>query len=187
MLPLPYRSPEHVRKTLKIENKQLGDLRFEEALTLFASEFGSQNANEANKVFRQSFHNRDQRQTRFLRLAGGVRQQPRRRTWRRASEHPNEPLAQYLALYSSPVLRKHASQWAVSTGQWQEGFLQHLAVTHALFQRWQGDKVHAADETELKRALDYVRSNSSPLSPLRGRGAGVRGARVPPLAMLFSA
>src|SRR5437870_4750936 len=55
-------------------------------------------------------------------------------------EHPDEPLAQYLALHSSPVLRKHASQWAVGSGQWG-GFLRHLAVTHALLQRWQDARV----------------------------------------------
>ena len=174
VLPLPYRSPEHVRKTLKIENKQLGDLRFEEAMVLFASEFGSQNANEANNVFRQSFHNRDQRQIGFYVLLAACGNNLDAEYGDVLSEHSNEPLAQYLALYSSPVLRKHASQWAVSTGQWEEGFLQHLAVTHALYHRWQSDKVHATDETELKRALDYVRRNATPLS-LRERGRGERG------------
>src|SRR5208283_810249 len=65
VLPLPYRSRGHVVKTLRIEDKPVGDLPFEKALVIFAGEFGSQNANEANNVFRQSFHNRDQRQIGF--------------------------------------------------------------------------------------------------------------------------
>src|SRR5262249_40687377 len=77
------------------------------------------------------------------------------------AEHLDEPVAQYLALHSSPVLRKHASQWAAGSGQWGEGFLQHLAVSHALLQRWQDAKVlkgsPARVRAETRRALDYVR------------------------------
>ena len=62
------------------------------------------------------------------------------------------------------MLRKHASQWAVNTGQWADGFLRHLAVTHALYQRWQSDKALAGSaaqrRTETTRALDYVRKQS---------------------------
>src|SRR5262249_21170451 len=79
------------------------------------------------------------------------------------AEHLNEPLAQYLALHSSPLLRKHASQWAVGSGQWQEGYLQQLAVTHALSQRWQNPKTSSETaekrKAERERALDYVRRN----------------------------
>src|SRR5207248_3152856 len=78
-------------------------------------------------------------------------------------EHMHEPLAQYLALYSSPVLRQHASQWAVGSGQWGEGFLKHLAVTHALYQRWSNAKALGATDQkrreERDRALEYVRRN----------------------------
>ena len=130
---------------------------------------------EANKVFRQSFHNRDQRQIGFYVLLAACGNNLDAEHGDVLSEHPNEPLAQYLALYSSPVLRKHASQWAVNTGQWQEGFLQHLAVTHALFQRWQGDKVNAANETELKRRPGLCppqRPHPSPCYGGEGRGEG---------------
>ncbi len=159
MLPLPYRSPEHVRKTLKIENKRHEDLRFEDGLALFAAYFGSGNGNEANNVFRQCFHGRDQRQIGFYVLLAACGNNLDAENGNVLAEHPNEPLTQYLALYSSPVLRKHASQWAVSTEQWKDGFLQHLAVTHAILQRWQNKKVKVDDEAELKRALDYVRRN----------------------------
>src|SRR5207253_9507358 len=46
---------------------------------------------------------------------------------------------------------------------WDPGFLQHLAVSHALYQRWQSDKVlkgsPARVKADVQRALDYVRRN----------------------------
>ena len=161
VLPLPYRSPEHVRKTLKMENKRNEDLRFEDGLALFAAYFGSGNGNEANNVFRQCFHGRNQRQIGFYVLLAACGNNLDAENGNVLAEHPNEPLAQYLAMYSSPVLRKHASQWAVSTEQWKDGFLQHLAVTHAILQRWQNKKIKVDDEAELKRTLDYVRRNKN--------------------------
>ena len=38
-----------------------------------------------------------------------------------ALPHPDDPLAQYLALYSSPVMRKGASQWATASNAWKDG------------------------------------------------------------------
>src|SRR5262249_46433898 len=73
------------------------------------------------------------------------------------------PLAQYLALHSSPALRKHASQWAVASAAWQDMFLRELATAHALLQRWQQEKILQGDQvrapTELRRAIDYVRKH----------------------------
>src|SRR5262249_17928246 len=49
------------------------------------------------------------------------------------------------------------------SGQWGGGSLQHLAVSHALLQRWQTDKVlkgsPARVKADVKRALDYVRQH----------------------------
>jgi ferric-dicitrate binding protein FerR (iron transport regulator) len=163
VLPLPYRDPNHVRKSLKIENKPLEQLRFEDALALFAAYFGQGKGNEALQVFRQSFHGRNQRQIGFYVLLAALGQNLDAQNVDVLAEHLNEPLAQYLALHSSPVLRKHASQWAVGSGQWGEGYLHHLAVTHALYQRWQNPKAlgetGAKRQAELERALDYVRRN----------------------------
>src|SRR5205085_154197 len=79
------------------------------------------------------------------------------------AEHRDEPIAQYLALHSSPVLRQHASQWAISSVQWGDGALRHLAVTHALLQRWQNVAVLAGNSKQrqdaIKAALDYVEKN----------------------------
>jgi hypothetical protein len=163
VLPLPYRSHDHVRTALKIENTRYEDLRFADALALFAADFAAGNGDEALKVFRQAFHGRDQRQIGFYVLLAACGQNLDSEHADVLAEHLNEPLAQYLALYSSPVLRKHASQWAVATGQWGDGFLHHLAVTHALYQHWQNDRAGLGTEkqkqAERTRALDYVRRN----------------------------
>jgi Tfp pilus assembly protein PilF len=163
VLPLPYRSRDHVRQVRKIDNQRYADLRFADALELFAAEFAAGNGDEALKVFRESFHGRDQRQLGFYVLLAACGQNLDAEHADVLAEHLDAPLAQYLALYSSPVLRKHASQWAVGTGQWAAGFLHHLALTHALYQRWQSDKTDRLTgrqrQAERDRALDYVRRN----------------------------
>jgi tetratricopeptide (TPR) repeat protein len=163
ILPLPYRDPDHVRKALRIENKALESLRFDEAMTLFAAYFGQDKGAEARNVFNQSFRGHNQRQLGFFVLLAALGLNLDSDNLNVLREHLNEPLAQYLALHSSPVLRKHASQWAVGSGQWQEGYLQHLAVTHALYQRWQNPNTSSETaekrKAERERALDYVRRN----------------------------
>src|SRR5262249_48591240 len=62
VLSLPFRTPEHVQRTLKLEKKRLEDLRLAEALPLFAAYVGAGNGGEALNVFRRCFHNREQRQ-----------------------------------------------------------------------------------------------------------------------------
>jgi hypothetical protein len=163
VLPLPYRDVATTRKALAIEKKPNNELTFDEAHALLAAHLAAGNGNVALNVCQQALFARDQKQLGLYVLlaasghnldSGGVDV---------LAEHLHEPLAQYLALYSSPVLRKHASQWAVSSGQWKEGFLQHLALTHALFQRWSNSKALGATEEkrreERDRALDYVRRN----------------------------
>ncbi len=163
VLPLPYRSADHVRKALKLEKKNLQDLRLAEALPLFAAYVGANNGGEAHTVFQRCFRARDQNQLGFyvLLAACGVNLDAQNADV--LAEHLDEPLAQYLALHSSPVLRKHASQWAVSSASFKEGFLQHLATTHALYQRWQSDKVTQGDparfKTDRARAFDYVKKH----------------------------
>jgi tetratricopeptide (TPR) repeat protein len=161
VLPLPYRTREHVRRTLKIEKQRNQDLRFADALHLLAAHVGQNNAGEAITLFHQAFHGRDQRQLGFyvLLAACGVNLDAQNADV--MAEHLDAPVAQYLALHSSPVLRKHASQWAVASAQWGDGMLRHLAVSHALYQRWQSDKVVKGDkarvQADIERALDYVR------------------------------
>jgi hypothetical protein len=159
VLPLPYRTPDYVRKALGIEGKDLEQLRFEDGLALLAAEFASGNADDAAKVFRSCFHGRDQRQIGFYVLLAACGQNLDGEHLDVLGEHPDEPLAQYLALHSSPVLRKHASQWAAASNSWGEGFLHQLALAHALCQRWQTGRNVAARAADLDRALAYVRAH----------------------------
>jgi tetratricopeptide (TPR) repeat protein len=161
VLSLPFRSSEHILKTLKIQGKNYAQLRFADALPLLAAHVGADNGNEAQTVFRQAFYDRDQRQLGFYVLLAACGQNLDAANLDVMAEHPDEPLAQYLALYSSPVLRAHASQWAVASRQWDSPFLRHLAQTHALYQRWQSDKVTKGSPAKVKaqreQALAYVR------------------------------
>ncbi len=161
VLALPYRTREHVRRALKIEKKDVPALRFDEALPLLTAAFAEGNSSEAYTIFRQVFHAREQRQLGFYVLLAACGMNLDAQNADVLAEHLDEPVAQYLALHSSPVLRKHASQWAAGSAQWGEGFLQHLAVSHALYQRWQDAKVlkgsAARVKAETQRALEYVR------------------------------
>jgi Tfp pilus assembly protein PilF len=163
VLSLPYRDVATTRKTLGIEKKPLRELTFDEARAQLAAEFGAGNAAAALQVCQQSLFARDQKQLGLYVLLAACGVNLDSGNVDVLEEHMHEPLAQYLALHSSPVLRRHASQWAVGSGQWRDGFLQHLAVTHALFQRWGNAKaLGATDEKrreERDRALDYVRRN----------------------------
>jgi len=160
VLPMPFRTAAHVKQAQKIEKKNINELRFKEALPLFAAEIGAGNAAGALQVFQQVYHAREQRQLGFyvLLAACGVNLDSTGADV--LAEHPDEPLAQYLALHSSPVLRAHASQWAVNSVQWKDPYLQHLGLTHALLQRWQNAKVlqgnPAKVEAEKRRALEYI-------------------------------
>jgi tetratricopeptide (TPR) repeat protein len=151
-------------ETLKIKNKPYQQLRFADALHLLTADFAAGNGNEMLQVFQQAFHSRDQRQLGYyvLLAAAGINLDAEHTDV--MSEHEENPVARYLALHSSPVLRKHASQWAVGSKQWAAApFLEHLAVTHALYQRWQNDKIvkgtPARRAAEQERALAYVRQN----------------------------
>jgi Tfp pilus assembly protein PilF len=168
VLPLPYRSREHVLETLKIRDRRHEDLRFKDALALLAADFAAGNGNSALTVFQQAFHARDQRQLGFYVLLAACGQNLDADHVDVMAEHPDEPVAQFLALHSSSVLRKHASQWAVNSRQWTgAGILKHLALSHALFQRWQNDKVvkgaPAKRQAERKRAIEYIRDNKGSL------------------------
>ncbi len=163
VLPLPYRTPEHVLQTLKAEKKNVQELRIAEALPLLAAYVGAGNAAKALEVFRTCFYAREQRQIGYYVLLASCGVNLDSENANVLAEHLDEPLAQYLALHSSPVLRKHASQWAVNTVNWKEDFLQHLSQTHALFQRWQNDNVTKGDPARVRadrqKALAYVRAN----------------------------
>ena len=163
ILPLPYRDAATTRKMLGIEKKQASELTFDEGRALLGALFAAGDGNGVLSICQETFFRRDQKQLGLYVLLAATGQNLDSGDLDVLAEHLNEPLAQYLALHSSPVLRKHASQWAVGSGQWRDGFLQHLAVTHALLQRWSNNKALGATEEkrreERERALDYVRRN----------------------------
>jgi tetratricopeptide (TPR) repeat protein len=167
ILRLPYRTREHVLQTRKLKDKPYESMRFADARALFAADVAAGNGESALAVFKQAFYARDQRQLGFYVLLAACGQNLDADHVDVMAEHPDEPLAQYLALHTSPLLRKHASQWAVASRQWPAGLLRHLALTHALAQRWQSDKVTkgtvARVQAERDRALDYVRQNRGTL------------------------
>src|SRR5262249_703355 len=160
VLPLPYRSREHVVDARKLNDIAVQNMPFDDALALFAAEFGAGRGDEALKVFREGFHGRDQRQLGFYVLLAACGQNLDAQNVDVLAEHPDAPLAQYLALHSSPVLRKHASQWAAASAQWGEGFLRDPAVTEALLQRWSNARVLEGDPralaNRLAQAVDYA-------------------------------
>jgi tetratricopeptide (TPR) repeat protein len=164
VLPLPFRTREHILQARKIQKTNYRDLRFKDALALLAADVAAGNTPEAANVFNQAFHARDQRQLGLYVLLAASGQNLDADHIDVMAEHEETPLAQYLALHSSPVLRKHASQWAVGSRQWQAtGFLQHLAVSHALFQRWANARVVKGNPAKVRaeraRAVKYVRAN----------------------------
>ncbi len=163
VLSLPYRSREHLIETRKLKDRRNDDLPFADALDLFAADFASSNSESLVKMFREAFHGRDQRQLGLYVLLAAAGQNLDGQNLDVLAEHRDESLAQYLALHTSPVLRQHASQWAVSSVQWGEGALRHLAVTHALLQRWQSPRVLDGNRQQrqvaIAAALDYAGKN----------------------------
>src|SRR5262249_32700676 len=134
---------------------------FADALDLLAADVAAGQGEEARKLFKEAFHGREQRQLGLYVLLAAAGQNLDSQNLDVLAEHPDEPLAQYLALHSSPVLRKHASQGAVLGAQWGEGFLQQLAVSHALLQRWLDPRAlgtnSARRRAEFQRAAEHVR------------------------------
>jgi Tfp pilus assembly protein PilF len=163
VLDLPYRTPEHVREMLKIEKKSNGELTFAQATTLLASYVASGRGNEARDVFQSALHNRNEKQLGYYVLLATAGQDLGGQNLNVVDDHPDSPLAQYLALHTSPVLRQNAAQWAVGSVQWQDPLLKHLATSHALFQRWQSKQMEKwnADRLQKERAqaLAYVKDN----------------------------
>jgi hypothetical protein len=161
VLALPFRSPEHVRKTRNLDKKALQELKFDDALALLGAYVAAGEPDRAAEVFGRSFHERDQKQLGLYVLLAACGRNLDGEHDDVLGEHLYEPLAQYLALHSSPVLRRHASEWAQSSNAWGDGPLQRLALAHALCQRWKNGKAvggtEAQRQAERDRALDFVR------------------------------
>jgi hypothetical protein len=161
VLDLPYRSPEHTKQALGIEKKAHTELSFAQANALLASLVASGDANAARDVFVNALARNEQRQLGYYVLLACAGANLDSDNLDVLEAHPHEPLAHYLALHSSPVLRKHASRWAAASNVWGKGLLRRLGLAHALLQRWASGKSLGATASqrrgERQRALAYVK------------------------------
>ena len=106
--------------------KQSSELTLAEGLPLFASHFGAGNALTGDATcLTPCFHLRDQKPLGYFVLLAALGHDLD--SVDVASINLDDPLAQYLALHTSPVLRKHASQWAVQGVPFGDGFLGRMA------------------------------------------------------------
>ena len=187
VLSLPYRSAEHVKIALKIENKSHRELTLAQGTTLLGSYFGGGNAKEAGDLFVSCFQAREQNQIGYFVLLAALGVDLDTAPVDVASIHLDDPLAQYLALHTSPVLRQHASQWAVQSVPFGDGFLGRLGLAHALLQRWSTDRINKLPAEKLAqeraKALDFIRKHAdSPfawtlLCALEDRSAALKDAK----------
>src|SRR6202011_1523375 len=108
----------------KIEpNQGYENLDEEKALALFAAEWGSQNGSEALQIFGRRFHTRGVRPLGFYTLLAscGLNVDSEQQYLNVLADHPQEPLAEYLAFHSNPELRRHAHRGGISGPR--DGFL----------------------------------------------------------------
>ena len=163
VLPLPYRRVDHVMKQLKTEKQSVEQLTLAESLPVFAAHFGRGDGEATANVFKRCFVARDQKPLGMYVLLAALGQNLDSQHLDVVGEHPDAPLAQYLALHTSPVLRQHASQWAVQSQSWRDGFLGHFATAHALLQRWSDKRIEKLAPMALKaeraKALAFVAKN----------------------------
>ncbi|MBV9124538.1 MAG: hypothetical protein JO112_14365 [Planctomycetes bacterium] len=166
VLPLPWRTRDHVRQVLKIE-QPYQNLDADAALALFAAEFAGQNGSEAVQIYGQRFYNRGKNLLGFYTFlaACGVNVDAEQQFLNILNEHPREPLAEYLAFHSNPDFRRHAHRGEISGPV--DGFLQRLADFRVLYMYWQSGRIQSAGAAERRaeqdRALEYVRRNASSL------------------------
>jgi Tfp pilus assembly protein PilF len=158
VVPMPFRTPEHVHAKLRTAGKALNDLTFAEATELLASWVAQGNGDQAKQIFQTALRRREQRLLGYYVLLAAAGVPLDSDAFDVAEEHPGDPLANYLAVHSSPVLRKHASRWAAAGNAWESGFLRRLGLGHALLQRWSGKT--AGSDAERTKALAYVRDHA---------------------------
>ncbi len=165
VLDLPFRTPSHLSEKLKLQKTAINDYTYEQASQKLAAWVAAGDAGQARTLFQQVLARRDQHQLGYyvLLAAAGVNLDSDNVDVLDA--HPHEPLAHYLSLHSSPVLRKHASRWAAASNTWGDGLLRRLTLGHALCQRWSSGKslgVSIAQRgSERERALSYVKQYKS--------------------------
>jgi tetratricopeptide (TPR) repeat protein len=163
VLPLPYRTADRVRKALRVEPKDDGRLRGDDALALLSAHVAAHRGKEAAEVCRRSFLTLGDRRPGLFVMLAACGESLDEGDLDVLAAHPNDPLAEYLALHTSPLLRNRAARWAVAAGAWEDGFLRRLAEAHAVADRWlapAGLDLPAARRTaEIDRAAECVRQH----------------------------
>jgi ferric-dicitrate binding protein FerR (iron transport regulator) len=157
VLPLPWRTWNHVEKAFKIDAAKAYETPTEEAaLAGLAAGLAEGNEN-VMKGFGQRFQARGDRRVGFWVLyasTGIVNIQPR----------AGEPLARYLA-FATNAGRRHQAELG-DFGSRPDSFISRLAAFHDLQFRWvKQDKIRQGSEAQRKkewdRAFDFVRQNRS--------------------------
>jgi tetratricopeptide (TPR) repeat protein len=163
VVPLPYRSVEHVRDALKIEGVGYEKLNTEAALALFAADIARQKGDDAVQLFGRRFHARGDRRLGFYTLlaACGVNVDADKEYLNVLALYRRDTLARYLACHGNPELRRHFF-WGTPE-EAGASFVERLAGFRGLYDLWQKDafKRSAAAERqkEQQRALDIVKQN----------------------------
>jgi ferric-dicitrate binding protein FerR (iron transport regulator) len=167
VLPMPLRTPEHIMQSPKVHDKNLEDLATESALELFAAKWAAGKGDEAVELFGRRFHVRNFRPLGFyvLLAACGVNVDQEKQYLNVLAAHPHDLLAEYLAFYTNPELRRHAHRGEIAGPR--DGFLQRLAAFRVLYSYWHGGKAKSASEatrqSERERAFAYIRQNQHSL------------------------
>jgi tetratricopeptide (TPR) repeat protein len=170
VLPLPYRSREHLRKSLKTlpdGQPAYADLTADQAIELLAAEFVSQQPWEALRVYGRCFQNRGDRRLGFFVLLSPYcfQDYTLRHFLEILKNHGNDPLARYLVYYSDPQKRQSNTEVGDFGGP-RDGFLHRLSGLRDLYLRWNSGRANQGDETtrqaERRRLLDYVRQSPVP-------------------------
>ncbi len=181
VLPLPYRTQQHVYSKLGIDRGWLHDWRtswtFEyldadKALELFAAEFGHGDYGSARLIFKRCFASHGDRRLGFFTLlaSGNVQVSGDDDFLKTQNANPHDPLAAFLALHLNPRYRALQQDWGLSLGHGvgAEGtFLHRLSAFHDLFLRWRNGNANrgsfAACQAEQDRAFAFVRRNKGSL------------------------
>jgi ferric-dicitrate binding protein FerR (iron transport regulator) len=202
VLPLPLRSRQQVHGARKLPwDETYGIWSEEDALAMIAADLGG-DPHEMKQIIGQRFFRRGDRRRGFytLLLSTGQTWDPKEKQAFQGgdplaldplADHPNDPLAKYVAAYLNGVARSHAgsalrgvpdgrfsSSWNATERNATEGvpysgdtqttqdFFRQLAEFHDLWDRWHDDRALGGDEPqrrqECQRALAFIEHAQSP-------------------------
>jgi hypothetical protein len=176
VLALPLRTREHVLQSLGTRwDGNYQELKADEALALFAADCAGQSG-EALRVFAECFYARGDRRLGFYTLLAASRYpvDPNQEyQWNQVrmrvnvtAEHPQAPLARYLAAQFESYRTGQPNELGDLGGP-GDGFVQILAAFRDRWLRWASGRANQGDEAQRKaereRALAYVRGCPVPL------------------------